>query len=506
MGKIIKKEKIKKVFLDDLPRKEGIGKNKNKKVIDWLLSIGYKVRFIYDNTEGWLDIVDYKDKHLYIKYLDNPIFIIFIGSFQNCQLGKLLNKITNEFRYNIGDCLKDEYRDIIITDRNMVIEEIIYDDKKRRCKRKIKLNKKYYKYKCNKCGFDCGEHYKKQEHKEEYWIKEESLNNKLKIPCCDNKIVIQGYNDIPTTAPWMVKYFQGGYDEAKKYTKSSSKSIYPICPDCGKVKNKLMNIDNIYTRHSIGCICSDGISYPNKFMFNLLEQLNLEFISEYSPDWIKPKKYDFYIPSMNLIIEMDGELGHGKKVYDKSKSTIEESKSNDDYKDIKAKENNNKIIRINCDKSELEFIKQNILNSELNELFDLSKMDWNKCEEFALSNRVKEACEYWNGGIKSTKEISEIMKINRGTVIIYLNKGTKIGLSIYNGREELIKSNIKNANLNSKQVEIFKDNKSFGIFSSGTELSKQSEELFGIHINSARISEVCNGKRVNFKGFIFKYI
>src|SRR5574344_202584 len=46
-----------------------------------------------------------------------------------------------------------------------------------------------------------------------------------------------------------------------------------------------------------------------------------------------------------------------------------------------------------CRKSELEYIKNNIFESKLNEIFDLSKIKWDECEEFALSNRVKEACD-----------------------------------------------------------------------------------------------------------------
>ena len=36
----------------------------------------------------------------------------------------------------------------------------------------------------------------------------------------------------------MVKYFQGGIDEARRYTYNSRQKIYPICPDCGRVKDK----------------------------------------------------------------------------------------------------------------------------------------------------------------------------------------------------------------------------------------------------------------------------
>jgi hypothetical protein len=79
----------------------------------------------------------------------------------------------------------------------------------------------------------------------------------------------------------MIKYFQGGYDEAKLYTVGSHKEFYPICPDCNRVKNKPMMIKTLYRTNSIGCICSDKLSYPEKFIFELLKQLDIDYIYQY---------------------------------------------------------------------------------------------------------------------------------------------------------------------------------------------------------------------------------
>ena len=56
------KEKIRKVDLSELPRKEGFGINKGKMLIDWKTSIGYKVSFVYDEIEGEIEILDYVSK------------------------------------------------------------------------------------------------------------------------------------------------------------------------------------------------------------------------------------------------------------------------------------------------------------------------------------------------------------------------------------------------------------------------------------------------------------
>ena len=389
---------MKKVFLENLPRWD---KNKkgNEGTINWRLSIGYCVKFQYNDIEGEVEIVDYKDGYLYIKYQDNDIFKINGGHFFNCKLGSLLSKKITE---------------------------------------------------------------------------EEETH-------------------------WMIQYFLNGYDQAKLYTKYSNIKLYFKCPDCERVANKKLSICNLYKNHSIGCSCGDSISYPNKFSYALLEQLNKIYSfnymeHEYSPDWIKPRKFDNYFEysGNKYILEMDGELGHGNKSHSKSKMTVEETLEIDNYKDNLAKKNNIKIIRIDCIESDLEYIKNNILDSDLVKIFDLSKVNWLEIESFALSNLVKQACEYKkNNQDMTTTEIGKIMGFDRHTIRNYLVKGSKLGWCNY---------------FSTKQVEIFKDGISLGIFTSVKSLSEQFEQLFNIKLSPKNISQVCTGEKKTHKGFTFKYI
>ncbi|NGU31094.1 hypothetical protein G6Z34_13465 [Clostridium perfringens] len=55
-------------------------------------------------------------------------------------------------------------------------------------------------------------------------------------------------------------------------------------------------------------------------------------------------------------------------------------------------------------------------------------------------------------------------------------------------------------------VEIFKDNKSLGVFESCSELERQSEKLFGVKLFQSNIGHVCLGRRKSHKGFTFKYV
>jgi len=316
-------------------------------------------------------------------------------------------------------------------------------------------------------------------------------------------------NNIVISAPWMIQFFPNGYSEAIRYTKTCGQKIYPICPDCGKIKNKLTVISDIYSKRSIRCTCGDGISYPEKFIFNLLEQLGIVFYTEYSPDWIKPKRYDFYfeLNKKKYILEMDGLLGHGNQSHYKDTRTVEETLEIDNYKDKLAKEHGIEVIRIDSRESVLEYLKNNIMLSKLNDLFDLSGIDWYKLESFALSNLVKKACKFKKDDINlTTKDIGDMMNLSDSTICRYLKRGAKIGWCDYSVQTESFKGSSKSGKLNGKPVEIFKDNISLGIFNSTIEIERQSEKLFGVKLTHGHISSVCNGKRNHHKGFLFHYV
>ncbi|NMM62224.1 hypothetical protein HBE96_05895 [Clostridium sp. P21] len=360
---------------------------------------------------------------------------------------------------------------------------------------------KWYKYKCNKCNWHEG------------WIDESSLL-KNGCSCCNGKTVVEGINDIPTTSPNLIKYFLNGIDQAKLYTKSGGDEIYPICPDCGRIKSKKMKIATIY-RYGIGCTCSDSISKPNKIMFSVLEQLQVEFETEKIFDWckyslnnkLKTGRYDFYVKlnDKEYIIEMDGQWHNSDN--NMSGQTKEKSNFIDSEKDRLARENGIQVIRIDCNPSKLEYIKNSIKKSILIDIFDLSTIDWLKVEEFTCTNLVKVACDYKkNNPNMTTNDIGKIMNLSYTTISKYLKRGNSLSWCNYDVQEEITKTSIKNGKANGKKVEIFKDNKSLGIFESSRELERQSLELFGVKLYQSNISIVCLGKRKQYKGYTFKKI
>jgi rubrerythrin len=478
--------KCKKVFLECLPRV------KNRGDINWSNINEIDVYYIYEQLEGYFKILNYNKEKRKINILyNNKNVTLSTNNLSDNNIGFVVNKRTKEFKIEIGARFKDDKRDITITDRE-------YRKKERKDKKRE--TQKWYKYICNKCGY-------------EGWITQGDIIRGNGCPCCclSAQTVVEGINDIPTVANWMIPFFQGGYEEAKLYSYGSGKKINPVCPDCGEIGRISVSICNIYKHKGFGCVCGDGIKYPNKFAFNMLKQLNIDFINEYSPKWIKGKKYDFYFELNNkeYILEMDG--GFHEKDNTISGQTKEESKAIDDYKDEQAKLHGIEVIRIDCNYLDIEkrcnYIKNNILNNKrLNVLFDLRSIDWAIVEEFAISNLIKVASEYKKKCPDlTTKDIALKMSVDRATITKWLKKGNELGWCHYDAEEESLKGRSYSGKLNGVPVLIIKNISEYYIFNSSHEAERESEKILGIKLTFGKVCRACR-ESVKYKGLICKYI
>jgi hypothetical protein len=167
-------------------------------------------------------------------------------------------------------------------------------------------------------------------------------------------------------------------------------------------------------------------------MRSVLDQLYIKYIEEYTPIWSNKQRYDFYLPNYNLIIEIDGGLGHGKKIHNKSTLNIEQSLEIDNFKDINAQNHGINVIRIDADISDITYMSTQIVVA-LNDIINLDNINWDICNEFATRNIVKEICEYYEQVKPITPtDIAKHFNIKRRqTVYEYLKKGTKIGWCNY---------------------------------------------------------------------------
>lgn len=476
----IESDKCKKIFLDILIK---CGKN-----ISWKNNINHKIYFICKNIEGWIEIISYNKykTNLTVKY-NNNIFYINTGNFTKCNLDTIVKTRTSDFKVEIGSSFKDDKRDIIIIDREIRIN-------------KKGFNRKWYKYHCNICNWDEG------------WMPENSLiKQKIGCSCCCGRTTVKGINDIATTHPDLVKYFVN-IEDSYKNTYGSDNKVYFKCLNCGFEKE--MKISRL-NKEKFSCSrCGDNIPYGEKIMFNILEQLNIEFqtqLSKTTYKWCKDYRYDFYfeLNSEGYVIEINGIQHYEENT--NFKMTLEEVKLNDKLKKELALDNGIKeenYIIIDCRKSELDWIKQNISDSNLAKIFDVSEINWLKAEEYTLSTRIKEACEIKRNNLELTcNDIGRLMKITKETVCVYLKKGSKIWDWInYDAKKEKFKASSKNGKSKAKPIIVFKNDKYLKIFNSGIEIERKSEELFKTKLSHKGISEVCTGRIKSHKGYQFKYI
>lgn len=223
-------------------------------------------------------------------------------------------------------------------------------------------------------------------------------------------------------------------EDANKYSCHSGKTADFKCLQCGaRIKNK--RIADVYSRGVRCPKCSDGVSYPEKFMFNVLTQLNIQFETQKIFNWSNNKRYDFYIPSLRCIIEVHG----GQHYFDSKfkysgRRTLQEEQENDRLKERLAIFNGTQhYIVIDARESSLSHIKDSISESELKKLFELEKVNWSECDKNATNSDLIIVCDLWNDGTTDPQKISQLTKLSLSSVYKYLNKGTDIGLCDYDG-------------------------------------------------------------------------
>lgn len=288
-------------------------------------------------------------------------------------------------------------------------------------------------------------------------------------------------------------------DQMKSYTPHSGKKINIPCPDCGK--NKDICIAQLASQ-GLGCSCGDGQTYPNKFIYALLNQLNIEYIPEYYDDWSDGRKYDIYIPSLNCIIENHGEQHYGHRGVFKKKS-LEEEQHNDAYKKMLAEQNGVKhYVVLDCRESNVSWIKKSIMDSELPILlsFNINNIDWVTCHRFALSNIVKQVAIEWESGC-GVQDIMDRLHISRTTTSRYLTLAAEQGWCSYTPREGYLRGCKKRSGINNTSARPVYCVDKHIVF------NYIAEACIALNISStSNIGTCCVGERDSAGGYQWKYV
>lgn len=397
-----------------------------------------------------------------------------------------------QFKYDINNIINTYGRNLIIIEKKY-IDKAHYKNKKR-----YTSHVKYYKYRCLNCG-------------NEDWIREllldETQHCGCNACCIPPKKLVTGINDIGTTNPWMIKFFENP-DDAYEYFKFSKNKVNMICPDCKRIHKKV-RIYDLYRNKGLKCPCQDGWSYPNKFMYSLLEQLNVHFETEKAFIWSDNRIYDDYIEYNNLkiITEQHG-LQHYKESTDFNKRSLKEEQENDKYKQKLAINNNiDKYFVFDTSISSVEYIKESIVKSDFLSIFDKTPNDinWELCDKTATSNLVKKICVYKNNNPNiSLKEISKIFHISYKTVLDYIKKGSLYGWCSYKMFDDLKMLRKQNKTV-SCEIPIYciTMNK---YYRSANLFVTMYEKEYGKHLQARNIRSVCQGKRNHVNNLKFEYI
>ena len=389
--------------------------------------------------------------------------------------------------YEIGDVIKDEKRDLTIIAKGRINGRLSY------------------KYKCNICGYDCGNSYKDGKWQDEYWIIGTHLtSNEVGCACCQGRAVIEGINNVGFTNPEIAQYIKNDIDKLR-YTKCSKKKIEFVCPICKA--EFVSTLSNVYFQGFVCKICSGKMSLGERIVYRLLNSVNVDFIKEYSSgnsDWTGSYRYDFYIKP-NIIIEIMG-IQHYKKTFYNSTRSLKEEQENDKLKELLARNNGiTEYIVIDASKTDFDFIKNNILHSKLSEIFNLSNVDWDYIQEQTSTSLVKEVCDYWSTNVdKTTGLLSEKFHLSYFAIQNYLKQGNSLGWCDYDPKNYRRKNIYTDDTVNtSNPIKCIENNKYFKSIGLCT---RKSVEAFGIQLDEASLRSVLKGKYSHHRNYHFQYI
>lgn len=428
--------------------------------------VGDYIDFIYDDIVGKLIIKNnFKDKRKLLISYNNKEKEILYHKIINLQISDLLY---GDFKFDIGYTYKNKFGTFKVIDR-------------------LKNNSKKYKVECLTCGF-------------KFERNESDLEKNRGCPCCSGRIVVPEINDMWTKNPELAKLLADPGD-GYKYTEFTNQILKWKCPDCGEIIYKRASTVN---ERGLGChSCGNGISYPNRFIFNFLKELGVNFKSEKIFTWSKRRMYDFYLENYNCIIE-----AHGMQHYKDCGFTVgvKEQQKIDKQKENLAKNNGiTKYIIIDCRYSDKDFIKNSIKNSMLNKLFDLSKIDFDKINEKSKEKILFKIVELYNNNME-VAEIAQKYNLTIQAIYKYLHKAEKMELVKFNyDKSKNIRAiNSHNTYYQNHSIPIKCINNGY-YFGSLALIESKSENIFGHKILKSCVCVALKDNKQTY-GYTFKYV
>lgn len=161
-------------------------------------------------------------------------------------------------------------------------------------------------WKCPKCGHS-------------WFVKISDRTRKgNNCPCCSNKTVVKGFNDLKTRYPfladeWDYERNSFGPDEI---VPGSQKKVWWKC-----LNGHESYLATPYNRiHGAGCPLCNQIfqtSFPEQAIFYYIKRVFPDCLNKFKNIFDSKMELDIYIPSKQVAIEYDGAAWHNEKTYEK---------------------------------------------------------------------------------------------------------------------------------------------------------------------------------------------
>ncbi len=200
-------------------------------------------------------------------------------------------------------------------------------------------------------------------------------------------------------------------EDLYKYRQGSTSKINFICPICQTITKRLIN----YTvQQGFRCSqCDPRISYPERFMLALLNLNNIYCIRQHMFEDLRNRRFDFYLPDLNVVIETHGKQHYTKKDFYGSEKVFEADEEKKKY----CRENNIKYIEVNCSYSDGRWIYKRLPEF----IHNLNSYSLEEIMERAMSQPMLRIKEDFDKGM-SFEELSNKYGINKTTIRVKLRE------------------------------------------------------------------------------------
>lgn len=376
---------------------------KTKVGIDWDNVKNKTVKLIFDDNEYVLKITSNKNSKRQVSILLNGSE----GMINDANIKKLkfsayipTQKTTYKYKYNVGDIV--EFND----SKFKILEQ-------KRFKSEASKNKTGYLVECLECGYT---HDKRQS----------SLDLKRGCACCSCRITVKGINNANHIYPHIKKYLVNESDGDILTPYDAHKPIKTKCPNCGYVNNKSRMF--MLCKEFKCTQCMSG-SRGERVVANILKNGGYDYEPQLT---IESYFYDFYIPSLNMLLEVDGEQHRQEvKIF---KTTLKQQQEIDKKKETLAYSLGYNFKRINIDTYEgIESIVKKL---------DFIEFDKNNLYDYLLDNQLIEFVELYNNGIRMNK-IEKVLKKHKARITYLANLASTLGLIEYNKEDSKYRHSVK---------------------------------------------------------------